>query len=284
MSAVVTKLSITVLCENTASGRLLGEHGLALWVEAGDFSLLFDTGGGRTLAANASELQVDLARASAIVISHGHYDHCGGLAQALEGTGPVDVYMAPEAFAGKYGPHCQGQAPRYIGPPKMAGEYQELGARFLPGPAVLAPGVYLTKATPRSGFEDDRGGFRVRLGQDLVPDLFRDEQVLVVHTPGGTVVISGCAHTGIINSVLQAMEVTGNQRLLGVFGGTHLVEASTGRTSATVEALSRLNPGYLGTCHCTGFFASARLYAAFSGRFLPLAAGHSWQYPPREDA
>jgi 7,8-dihydropterin-6-yl-methyl-4-(beta-D-ribofuranosyl)aminobenzene 5'-phosphate synthase len=190
-------ISVTLLCENTARGAgILGEHGLAFWIDTGAHRVLFDTGQGLALPNNARRLGIDLATADAIVISHGHYDHVGGLAHALAAAPVAVLHLHPAAteakFSGSGGP---GSAPgRRLSLPILEEEtFRTPDRRVITdiAPHEVVPGVRTTGEIPRcNDFEDTGGPFY--LDAELTrPDPLRDEQSLYLTTAEGIVLLCG---------------------------------------------------------------------------------------------
>jgi len=272
----IGSVTITVLVENTTERRgLLAEHGFAVLVEARGRKILFDTGAGRALLPNAEALGVDLASVSAVVLSHGHYDHTGGLKAFLEAHGPVDVYAHPDVFRERYSVKAA-EEPKSTGIPWKRRELESWGARFnLERTMVmLGPGMFLTGAIPRlTEYEKTPEEFKTRSGSSLERDIVPDDQALVIHTARGLVVLLGCAHAGLINTLRHVRLVTGMTKIHAVFGGTHLRGASTERINRTIEALGEFGVDLIGVGHCTGFEACAALYREFGKRFHCMPVG-----------
>ena len=259
-------IRITVLVENTATGQgLLAEHGLACWIEYGSQRVLFDSGQGLVLAGNAYRLGVPLYDADAIVLSHGHYDHTGGLVGPLGRNPRGTVFAHPACLAPKTMRTPSGTA-RDVGIPEAA--RRVMTERTAPWvktvePKQVADGLTVTGPIPRvTDFEDTGGPFF--LDNDcLQPDPLADDQALFFDTQQGTVVLLGCAHAGVINTLLYIRQLTGGRPIHTVMGGMHLVQASTERLERTIEELQRLGVQRLGPAHCTGSRAVAALWNAF---------------------
>ena len=263
-------IRITLLVENTASGPgILGEHGLAVWIETGGHRVLFDTGQGLALPHNARELGVDVAGADAIVLSHGHYDHVGGLEWALGQASGADLHLHPAAIEPKFSGSGPGdQAHRISIPFVECGEFARGDRRVVAGrgPREVTPGVWLTGEVPRSNdFEDTGGPFF--LDREMTrSDPLLDDQALFLPTAEGLVVLLGCAHAGVVNTLSHIEAITGGRgpvRLL--LGGLHLHRASERRMAGTVAALADRKPGLMVFCHCTGPRAVCRLQHEFPG-------------------
>ena len=142
------------------------------------------------------------------------------------------------------------------------------------GPVLIAPGVMTTGEVPRlESFEKVEGFWTVKDGQ-YCEDNIPDDQALAASLPGkGLVVITGCAHAGIINTVRHAQKITGVEKLYAVIGGFHLMDADDRRIEATAEALKGLDPAIVRPGHCTGQKAICRLQEALGERCQPLAVG-----------
>ena len=185
-------MKITALTENTAACGLPVEHGLSLFIEQDGRALLFDMGQTDLFAQNAARLGVDLAAVDIAVLSHGHYDHGGGLRRFLELNQKAPVYISRHAFE----PHFNGE--RYIGLDVSLRDSDRL--IFTDGVTKIADGITLYSCSDREKVLD-LGSFGLNMKQDgkLVPDDFRHEHYLLLEENGKRVLISGCSHRGIIN-------------------------------------------------------------------------------------
>ena len=268
-------LRITVLVENTAGrGGLLAEHGLAFWIERDGTRILFDTGQGDVLRHNASRLGVDLGTADAIVLSHGHYDHTGGLAGVLNEIGRKPVYAHPAAFEPKYARSLDGTG-RAIGVPAAGLHAARHRADLTPvtAPTEIGGGITLTGPVPRMTDFEDTGGAFFADPACTTPDTLPDDQAAFVETADGTVVILGCAHAGVINTLRYVRTLTEGRPIHAVLGGMHLLNASPQRMERTVAELHLQDIGRLVPCHCTGAAAVARLWREWPDRCQACPTG-----------
>ncbi len=275
---MIKQLKITQLCENTAGGRgLLGEHGIAYFIEADGVTVLFDTGQGLTLEHNASKLSLPMHRVSAIALSHGHYDHAGGLKTALALTGKVPLYCHPDAFA----PHFNRQG-KNIGAPFTTPEaITSLTSALIPTqqPTQIRPGIWATGEIPRIHDIEDTGGPFYVDAQRQQNDPIRDDQAVFLRTPQGTVVLLGCGHSGVINTLEYIQQLTDGAPIQAVIGGTHLLRASEARLAFTLDALKAMDIRYLAPNHCTGLTAVCLFQRHFPALFHESPAGSLHRFP-----
>ncbi|MDD2851360.1 MAG: MBL fold metallo-hydrolase [Desulfuromonadaceae bacterium] len=270
---------ITVLCENSVGSLsgTLGEHGFAALIEPSDGEpLLFDTGQGLTLMHNAQRMNKDLSRIEKVVISHGHYDHAGGLIPLLEKYGPKKIYGHPSMFRSRYRVKDTGEC-YPISIPFSREELETVGADFYFSKefCTIAAGTYLIGEVPRvTDFETgDQGIYCDCTGQEL--DTTPDDQSLLLETSKGLVLVLGCCHAGLVNTVEHIAYMTGRRDIYAVIGGTHLGFCSQEQLEKTVTQLRALGVKKLAASHCTGFAASARLSREFPKEFQVAMVGYT---------
>jgi len=269
-------LRITTLSENTAGRDFLGEWGLSILLETENATILFDTGKSISTVYNVDVLHIDFARVSKIVLSHGHYDHTGGLRDVLRRMGKeVEVIAHPDIWQAKYA-RRKDEPDRYIGIPFQRMELESLGARFVLAkePLKIADNIMTTGEVPMvTDFEQVDEGLFIRDDSGWEPDKIMDDQGLIIKTESGLVIVLGCAHRGMINTLYHARKLTGVDKIHTLVGGSHLVGVSEERLWQTIDALRSLGIQKMGLCHCTDLPAVSILAQEFGESFFFNKAG-----------
>ena len=204
---------------------LATEHGLSLWIEAGDQHVLFDTGQTDLVLTNALALGIDLTQTDAIVLSHGHYDHTGGMPAVLDMAPQARIFMHPEATEAKFSSKGSGVHP--IGMPEQTRQALEGRAvTWTATPTVVCPGISVTGQVPRiNALEGVGRDFYLDQWCDR-PDPIVDDQSLCIETKRGISVILGCAHAGVMNTLRYIAGLTQAESFHTLVGGMHLLHAS----------------------------------------------------------
>lgn len=278
---VLPRVRITVLVDNMAGGGpLLGEWGLAYLIETGQHQILLDAGGGRTILGNARALEKDLCKTEAIVISHEHADHTAGVDSVLNACGPRDLFVHPAGFDTRYIKHGTAAEPHSL--PFSRQQLRQRGVNLVEttGPTPIRAGLMVTGQIPRANDFEDTGlrGY-VFLDERLtVSDPILDDQAIFFRVPEGVVVVLGCGHSGVINTLAYVSQLTGEPSIYAVVGGTHLMGASPARMQRTVEALRQYGVRKIMLSHCTGVQAYAELATAFPGRCRWPASGATIEF------
>jgi 7,8-dihydropterin-6-yl-methyl-4-(beta-D-ribofuranosyl)aminobenzene 5'-phosphate synthase len=272
------EIRITTLSENTANYGYLAEWGLSILVEVDGLKVLMDTGQSFSAIHNAQLMGIDLTTINRIVLSHGHADHTGGLRELLRVRGEVEIVAHPDIWASKY-TRRDGQAQeQFIGIPFTREELENLGAQFklTKEPVYISSNVITTGEIPMvTSYEKIENNLFIKESGVLRQDPMADDQALIIKADFGLVIISGCAHHGIINTIRHAQKLTGNNCVYAVIGGTHLFRASEERIENTISELRQIGVKKLGVSHCTGFHASVRLAQKFGDIFFLNNAGKS---------
>jgi 7,8-dihydropterin-6-yl-methyl-4-(beta-D-ribofuranosyl)aminobenzene 5'-phosphate synthase len=269
---------VTTLVENSVHARgLLAEHGLAFHLQAGPRSLLFDTGQSDLLLHNALKLRISLAGAEAVVLSHGHNDYTGGLQAAQEAAPQARLFLHPAALSPKFAGNPDG-ATRSIGMEEASTETIHRAAKaviWTRRPTEVLDGIFVTGEIPRQNTFEDTGGPFFRDADSAQPDPLLDDQALFFDTQAGLVVLLGCAHSGVVNTLEYVQHLTGGRPIHAILGGLHLLKASPERMEKTIAAFRRLDIQRLAPAHCTGLPALAQLWTTFPDRCSPCAVSTS---------
>lgn len=239
-------MRVITLIENLVYQKdLFAEHGLSFYFEGNHKKILFDTGQTGSFIHNAAVLGIDLTAVDAVVISHGHYDHTGGLYSFLKINRKANVYIKKKAFL-----------PKYQGPEKFIGVTYDpvLDNRieYVQTQTEINDGVFIMPDIPVR-FPDDThfGHLQVKNGNELVEDNFEDELYLAVTNNRHLSVISSCSHRGIIN-IMEAARAHFPLPVHTLLGGFHTRACRDNQLENLVKYFSEVSPKAIGICHCTG--------------------------------
>ena len=261
-------VELTVLCDNHAPGELQAEHGLAFWMVAPELKLLFDTGSGQTLAQNAAQLRIPLDECQMVVLSHGHYDHSGGLSVLWQHRATCPVMAHPSVILPRYSRHLD-KPVRSIGMPtdvvRQIWHLPTTSRHWSLEPQLLTPYWGTSGEIPRLDPFEDVGGPFFLDAEGFQPDELPDDQALWLNTSEGLVIVLGCCHSGLINTITHLRRLTGISKIAGLIGGLHLLHASEPRLAHTVDFLKQCQLDFLRLGHCTGAHVIERLRCELPG-------------------
>ena len=265
---------ITILCENLVGKRIgSGEHGFSAFIETDKGNYLFDTGNGHSIVANSLILNKDLRSIQKIFLSHGHYDHTGGLPEVLKLKGKVDVHAHPHVFLERIAVHKENETEtkRFVGIPFKKVYLESLGANFIFNNdfGEVGKGVFLTGEVPRkTSFEKPDPRLFSEIDGKTAQDIFLDDQSLILDTEKGLVLILGCAHSGMINIIHHVIARTGKDKFYAILGGTHLDFLTSEQLENSTQSLKKMEIERIGVSHCTGMRAAFSLHQEFGDRFF----------------
>jgi 7,8-dihydropterin-6-yl-methyl-4-(beta-D-ribofuranosyl)aminobenzene 5'-phosphate synthase len=273
------RITITILCDNSiSSSGLIGEHGFSLLIERGEQKYLFDTGPGMSLPRNLKALNKDLHGVEKIFISHGHYDHTGGLKWVIRQLGKAQVVAHPGIFSSHMlrDPQDASADPRYIGCPFSQVKLEHLGAvfNFINHPRRAVPGLwFITGIQRKPEFLPNDARLLLPRGERFVADTVDEDASILLETSGSPILIFGCAHSGVLNILKHVRRKMGITRLRGVLGGTHLMFYGPENTKRFIDELEKFSVDFIGVSHCTGLQAAIELSNHFGDRVMAASAG-----------
>ncbi|NPV06254.1 MAG: MBL fold metallo-hydrolase [Syntrophaceae bacterium] len=263
---------------------ILAEHGFSALVRLGregrTRTILFDFGFSEHGAAfNADALDADLREVELLVLSHGHGDHTGGLQRLLSKIGKrgLDLVVHPAAFKPDRYLVRHGSKDRF--PRLVREDLEALGLRVVatrePLPLLGGDALFLGEIPRTTPFEKGMPhAFFLQDGKEARDPIEEDSSIVMRLRGKGLIVLSGCAHSGIVNTVRHAMAVTGVARVHAVMGGFHLSgPAFEAVVAPTAEAMKAIGPDYVIPCHCTGRKAIQRLEQEMPGQFILNMSG-----------
>jgi len=272
------QFKVTTLVENSVaqSGQaLLAEHGLSFYIETGNRKILFDTGQNLAISNNARVLGIELNQIDTVVLSHGHYDHSGGLQSILERNKDFTLYGHPDVFSPKV-KKTNGNY-KYIGIPLKKKDIVDCGVSLQLScePVEIAPGVMTSgEIALENDFEDAEPMFFLKKDETAVPDTLADDQALILDTAKGVVVLLGCSHRGVINTLNHVAQLKGNRKIHAILGGLHLGKASDGKLAKIIGHLREFDLAMIGVGHCTGPRAFLALANEFKDRVFFNTVGN----------
>lgn len=286
---------------------LLAEHGFSVLIQMDDSEkkILWDAGVSRdTLTENMHRMELDFRAISMIALSHGHPDHFAGMTTMLKemdlsvevrdwgksvsqdeieqwiAGSQIPLVVHPAALRERWWRKEDGTLAGPFMPPPMR-EWEAAGARIVESakPYKLASGCWTTGYIPRTSFENSGRSTRLlyRSGSDLMPDDLEEDQAIVINVKDkGLVVLSGCAHSGIVNTIRYAKEFTGIDRVYAILGGFHLARAEDDEILKTIDAVKKEKPVIVVPSHCTGFKAMCKFAQEMPEEFIEGVVGATY--------
>lgn len=252
--AVGRQYELTILCDNQANEGYQSEHGFSALICSPDLKILFDTGSGKTLLKNANTAGVSLGQIDYLVLSHGHSDHTGGIPEVLKKNEHLMIAAHPQCLVARYSRHSDKPIASIGMPANVAAElqrYPSLQQKYHTSPLFLDEHIGVTGEIPRIHAWEDTGGPFYLDEHGKYSDNIPDDQAMWLSTWAGLVIILGCCHSGLENTIHYVQTVSGETRVAGIIGGMHMLNGSSARIKKTVEFLKRISPDFIYAGHCT---------------------------------
>ena len=276
---MLSQVKLTILSENRVTDpNLIAEQGFSIFIETPNGNILFDTGQTRAFLHNAQQLNIDLSYIDKIMLSHGHYDHTGGLPFFLQEVKAAKIICHPALTNKKYRVYPEGR--KDIGVPWEKKEVESYGAKFIYKTRAyeVLSDVWISGEIPRNTpYEQIDETYQQRVSESYIHDEIHDDMSLIIKTEKGLIVLLGCGHAGPINSIKHAMRLTKTKHIYAVIGGMHLHHAPDEKIEKIMHNLELLNPEYLVPLHCTGFNMINRMFNLFKERVKLLNVGDSFE-------
>jgi len=271
----MTTKRIYILSDNTSIRQGFGrEHGLSILIQMDQDSYwLWDTGQSSLFLESAQKFGLDLKKLKGVALSHGHYDHTDGLSTLLNEVdfkGPI--YANPDFAVDRFKIQ-KGSVPKPIGLNKAKLPWPLPGFAGVSGSLELTNGLtFISKIERRPGLYQSVDDFYLDAKEQL-PDFVEDDACLVLLSNRGPVVILGCCHSGLANTLYQVRDILGLNRVFSIIGGMHLINAPDSSLHQTVQVLKEFSIEYIYPCHCTGKKSTDFLKEQLPGKVFDIGTG-----------
>lgn len=269
------EMKLTILVDNYVNtSKLKAEHGWSILIDTNDERILFDCGQSDLIIGNAEALGIDLNGITKIILSHGHFDHTGGLLPLLKYINrKIDVYAHPLIFEEKFSEYKNYNGKkdnRYIGIPEKLDAYEKKGARFIfkKSATQISKFIYLSGQIQVNGKEEFRDPFFIRKENNFVRDPMYDDISIFINLPELLIVVTGCAHRGIINILNKSKELKLNNKELVIIGGLHLANRGRIYIYNIISELKKYDIKLFVPAHCTGLYAFSELKNFFGDKCI----------------
>ena len=270
-------MKYSFLIENkTDNPGIVAEHGLCIYIEAHGRKLLFDAGATDLFVNNAKEMKVDLEAVDYVIISHGHYDHTGGVPAFCRQNSKAPIYLHRNAFRKSYGYENGVMDKETCGIMWSDEEYDEIEDRIVltNGPVELTDGVIVTGTVPvDSDFTPTEKFSYYNEEGMLVEDDMSHEQCLVIKEPEGIYIFSGCSHRGVLNALRCGKSMFPGERVAAIIAGMHLYSATADDRKRVVDEVAAEGLDRVIPVHCTGIDAICDLKARLGDKCVVATAG-----------
>lgn len=274
---------IRILSENrTSHSECLAEHGLSVYIETGEMTLLFDVGASDLFKENAEKLNTDLNQVDAVVISHGHYDHTGGLPIFCDINKHACVYIHKTAFQPAFGMENGTLEDESCGIRWSETQRENLKPRLnlTEGPCWLTEDIVISGTIPKTEDFTPTEQFYIRSQSgELITDDMAHEQFLGIRVRDekskGIFLFSGCSHTGVIPLISYAKSLFPGERIFGLLAGMHLYHTEKDELERILDQIAAEEMAYVMPVHCTGMEGICGLMQRMGSRCLPVGVGDS---------
>lgn len=247
-------VKLSLIVDNKSTNELACEHGYSLHIQTPDCKLLLDTGQSDLLFPNASAMGIDLEQLDGIILSHGHYDHSGGLGTLLQKNPNVQIYLHPDATQERFSINSFRAKQIHIQEDVKTAilHHPQTAVHRIEKPTSIGDTLWVTGFIPRvTDFEDTGGPFFLD-AQGKKSDDIHDDMAVWIKTKKGLVICLGCCHAGLINTLKYITAISGEQVIHTIIGGMHLLHATEKRLDKTIEQLKKISPQRIIACHCSG--------------------------------